>query len=142
MAEVPRPLPAATPETQEFFDGLRRRELRLQRCRGCGRAYFYPRPFCPRPGCHSRDVEWFTASGRGTLYSYVIAHRGHPAFEAPYVIAVVELEEGARLMTNIVGLAEPAPEALPAGAPVEVVYEDVGDEATLPLFRLTTTGGA
>lgn len=133
-----RPLPAATPETQEYFDGLRRHELRIQRCKSCGQGYFYPRPFCPRPGCHSRDVEWITASGRGSLYSYVIAHRGNPAFEAPYVIAVVELEEGGRMMANITGLdGEPTPGALPAGAPVEIVYEVHSDEVTLPAFRLT-----
>lgn len=140
MTSPPRPVPAATPETQEYFDGLRRHELRIQRCNTCGRAYFYPRPFCPRPGCHSRDVEWFTASGRGTLYSYVIAHRGHPAFTSPYVIAVVELDEGARMMANITTPGDPTPEALPAGASVEIVYEDVTDEVTLPAFRLT--GGA
>lgn len=133
---VPRPMPEATPETREFFDGLERRELRIQRCNACGRGYFYPRPFCPRPGCHSRDVSWITASGRGSLYSYVIAHRGHPAFEAPYVIAVVELEEGGRMMTNITGLEEPTPRALPAGAPVEVMFEEQPDGRVLPAFRL------
>ncbi len=140
MAEVPRPLPAATPETQEFFDGLQRHELRIQRCNACGRGYFYPRPFCPRPGCHSRDVAWITASGRGSLYSYVIAHRGHPAFPAPYVIAVVELEEGGRMMGNIAGLGAPTPDALPAGAAVEVVFEAQTDGQVLPAFRLVAAG--
>jgi uncharacterized OB-fold protein len=95
-----RPLPQPTPETEEFWAGARRGELRIQRCRACGKAYFFPRPFCP--GCSSSDVEWFTASGRGRLYSYVINHRAPPNFQdyAPYVIAVVELEEGPRMMTN------------------------------------------
>src|SRR5690606_31963896 len=76
-----RPLPQPTPETQEFWDGLKRHELRTQHCNTCDRGYFYPRPFCPYPDCHSQDVEWRTASGKGTLHSYVIAHRRHPAFE-------------------------------------------------------------
>ena len=88
----------------------------------CGKAYFFPRPFCPF--CSSKDVEWFTASGRGKLYSYVINQRAAPGFqnEAPYVIAVVELDEGPRMMTNIVGV-EPTPENLPVGLPVEVTSD-------------------
>lgn len=136
MVSMQKPLPEATPETQEYWDGMKRHELRIQRCKACNQGYFYPRPFCPRPGCHSRDVEWITASGKATLATYVIAHRGHPAFEAPYVIAVVELEEGGRMMTNIVGLEDPTSEALPVGAPVEIVFEDVNDQVTLPKFRL------
>lgn len=129
-----RPLPEATPETKEFWEGTKRGELRIQRCRACGKAYFYPRPFCPH--CSSRDVEWFTASGRGTLYSYVINHRPARGFEdmAPYVIAVVELEEGPRMMTNIVGV-EAKPENLPIDMPVQVTFEQESDDITLPLFR-------
>jgi uncharacterized protein len=133
---VPKPLPEATPETKEYWDGLKRHELRIQRCNACGRGYFYPRPFCPRPGCHSQDVEWITASGKGTLYSYVIAHRGHPAFESPYVIAVVELAEGGRMMTNLVGVDDPTPEKIKVDAPVTVEFDDASDEYTLPKFRL------
>ena len=129
-------MPEATPETEQYWEGLKRHELRIQRCRECGNGYFYPRPFCPRPGCHSRDVEWITASGKGRLHTYVIAHRGHPAFEIPYVIAVVELDEGGRLMTNIVGVDDPTPDKLPIDAPVEIIYEDTGNEVTLPHFRL------
>ncbi len=134
MAENRRPLPRATPETQHFWDGTRERELRLQRCDRCEKAYFPPRPFCP--ACSSREVSVFAASGRGTLYSYVINHRAPPGsgFEPPYSIAVVELEEGPRLMTNIVGTPQ-TPEALRLDMPVQVVFEDFGDEITLPFFR-------
>ena len=106
-----KPVPVPTPETQPFWDGCAAGELRIQRCADCGRPYFYPRPVCP--ACGSRDVEWFTASGRATLYSYVINHRPAPGFEddAPYAIAVVELDEGPRMMTSIVGLP-----ATPGGA--------------------------
>lgn len=134
-----RPLPQATPETEEFWAGARRGELRIQRCNSCGRAYFFPRPFCPR--CSSSDVEWFTASGRGRLYSYVINQRPAMGFQdsVPYVIAVVELEEGPRLMTNIIGV-EATPENLPIDLPVEVTWERQDDHITLPLFR--PAGGA
>jgi uncharacterized OB-fold protein len=129
-----RPLPEATPETREFWDGARRHELRIQRCRACGKAYFFPRPFCPH--CSSKDVEWITASGRGRLHTYVINHRPAPGFHdfAPYVIAIVQLDEGPRLMTNIVGV-EAAPEALPPDLAVEVAWERQDDDITLPLFR-------
>jgi uncharacterized protein len=138
-----RPLPEATPETREFWDGARRHELRIQRCRSCGKAYFFPRPFCPH--CSSKDVEWFTASGRARLHTYVINHRPPPGFKdvAPYVIAIVELEEGPRMMSNVVGV-EPAPEYLPVDMPLEVTWERQSDDITLPLFRpaAASAGGA
>ena len=109
----------------------------IQRCNTCDRAYFYPRPFCPN--CFSFDTEWFEASGRGTLYSFVINQRPPPGFGTePYVIAVVELEEGPRMMTNLVGV-EPDPENISCDAPVEIVYDDVTDDVTLPKFRLVRT---
>ena len=90
-------LPQPTPETQEFWDGLKRHELRVQQCQDCQRHYLYPRPFCPN--CWSRNVEWTTVSGAGKLETYVINHRPARGFqdEAPYVIAVVTLDEGPRL---------------------------------------------
>ena len=129
-----RMLPEPTPETREFWEGAQRGELRIQRCRSCGKAYFYPRPFCPH--CSSRDVEWFTASGKAKLYSYVINHRAPPHFQdwAPYVIAVAELEEGPRMMTNIIGV-EPAPEHLPIDLPLQVTWQRENDTITLPLFE-------
>ena len=138
MPDIPKPLPQATPDTQEFWDGMKRHELRVQHCNDCDRSYLYPRPFCPREGCHSRNVEWRTATGQGSLATYVIAHRGHPAFteDGPYIIAVVELDNGARLMTNIIGVEDATPEQLPVGAAVEIVYADVNDDVTLPHFQL------
>ena len=129
-----RPLPEATPETREFWEGARRGELRIQRCLDCGKAYFFPRPFCPH--CSSRNVEWFTASGKGTLHTYVIVHRGAMGFQdaVPYAIAIVELEEGPRMMSNIIDV-EPTPENLPIGLPLEVTWEQQSDEITLPLWR-------
>jgi hypothetical protein len=129
-----RPVPQPTPETQEFWDGAKRGELRIQRCTSCGRAYFFPRPFCPH--CSSRDVEWFTASGKATLHTYVIAHRPAYGFDdyAPYVIAVVRLDEGPCMMTNVVGVA-PEPEQLPLDLPLEVTWESLSDDISIPLFR-------
>ena len=125
-------VPEATPETRHFWEGTRAGELRLQRCRPEGHVYFPPRPFCPE--CGTREVEVFAASGRGRLYSYVIHHRPVPGFEPPYAIAVVELEEGPRLMTNLVDTPQ-TPEALVLDMPVEVAFERLDEEITLPLFR-------
>jgi uncharacterized OB-fold protein len=132
MAEPGRALPAPTPETQHFWDGTREGELCLQRCDGCGKNYFPPRPFCA--ACGSRKVSVFKASGRATLWSYVIHHRPVPGFKPPYAIAVVQLAEGPRMMSNIVE-CEQTPEALQLDMPLEVVFEPQNDKITLPLFR-------
>ncbi len=132
MSEGRRARPQPTPETQHFWDGTRAGELRLQRCNACGKVYFPPRPFCP--ACAARDVAVFAASGKGRLYSYVIHHRPVPGFTPPYAIAVVELDEGPRMMTNITGCPQ-TPEALQLDMPVEVAFEKLDDEITLPLFR-------
>jgi uncharacterized OB-fold protein len=130
MSAPTKALPAPTPETAPYWDGARAGELRIQRCRACSQAYFYPRPYCPQ--CGSADVEWFTATGRATLASYIISERAAPGFEAPYVIAIVELEEGPRMMTNIVEV-EPVPERLVLDMPLEVRFEDRG-EIAVPVF--------
>jgi uncharacterized OB-fold protein len=132
MAEPARARPKATPETQHFWDGARAGELRLQRCNACAKAYFPPRPFCP--ACGSRKVSIFKASGKATLYSYVIHHRPVPGFTPPYAIAVVELEEGPRMMTNIVD-CPPTPEALELDMKLEVTFAKLDEVTTLPLFR-------
>jgi uncharacterized protein len=127
-----RPVPSPTPETQHFWDGTRAGELRLQRCADCDHTYFPPRPFCP--ACSSRSVDLVTASGRATLHSYVIHHRDAPGFTAPYSIAVVQLEEGPRMMTNVVD-CDQTPEALQLDMALEVTFEQLTDEIALPLFR-------
>jgi uncharacterized OB-fold protein len=132
LPDSKRPLPEPTPETRHFWDGTRAGELRLQRCDDCRHAYFPPRPFCPK--CGSRQVSVFKASGRARLYSYVIHHRPAPGFTPPYAIAVVELAEGPRMMTNIVGCPQ-TPEALQLDMPLEVTFEKQSDSITLPLFK-------
>jgi uncharacterized protein len=125
-------LPEPTPDTKPFWDGCASGELRIQRCLECGQAYFYPRPVCP--ACGSRRVEWFTASGEATLYSYVINHRPAPGFEdeAPYAIAVVQLAEGPRMMTNLTGVPN-TPEDLVLDMPLRVRFERRGG-VSLPVF--------
>lgn len=132
-----RPIPQPTPETEHFWEGTKAGELRIQRCQDCEGAYFPPRPFCP--SCSSRNVEVEVASGRATLYSYVIHHREVPGFEAPYAIAVVELAEGPRMMTNIVD-CEQTPEALELDMALEVTFEELDDDISLPLFRPAAEG--
>ena len=137
MTNASRPLPRPTPETQHFWDGTKRGELRLQRCGECDHIYFPPRPFCP--ACSSRAVEVFKASGRGRLLSYVINYRPHPAWQGPYAIAIVELDEGPRMMSNIVGCAQ-TPEVLQLDMPLTVKFEQCSEEIFLPLFMPTGSG--
>ena len=127
-----RVLPQPTPETQFFWDGCKAGELRLQRCTECSKTYFPPRSFCP--ACGSRKVEVFKAAGKGRLYSYVINHRPRPDMGTePHSIAVVELDEVVRMMTNIVDCPQ-TPQALVLDMPVEVKFTNFGAQ-TLPLFK-------
>jgi uncharacterized OB-fold protein len=134
MPEYTGPIPVPTPETRPYWEAARRHELTLQRCRGCGRFFFYPRAVCPH--CFGAELEWQRVSGRGTLHTFTIVHRGLRDFPLgpPYVIAIVELAEGPRLMTNLVGV-EPDPTRVRIGLAVEVVFEDVSAEIALPRFR-------
>src|SRR4051812_15836742 len=122
MSDVPRRMaPRPSPGTQPFWDGCAAGELRMQRCRACDELYFPPRPACPR--CLSDAVTWETLSGRGTLHTYLINHRAAPGFEPPYAIAVVQLAEGPRMMSNIVGV-EQTPEALELDMELQVRFEE------------------
>ncbi len=127
----PRRLPIPTPETQYFWDGTREGELLLQECGDCKTIYFPPRPFCPK--CGSRKVIVFPASGKATLYSYIISHMPTPGFDGPQSIAVVTLEEGPRMMTNIINCQQ-SEEVLQLDMPLQVVFEKQSDEITLPFF--------
>jgi uncharacterized protein len=127
------PAPTPSPETEPFWAAAREERLAIQRCNNCGRYYFYPRSFCRY--CASTDVAWHDVSGRGTLVSYVINYRPlPPADPTPQVIALVELEEGPRMLTNIV-IDDPTPEKLPLDARVTVEFEPRGSDAKVPVFR-------
>lgn len=107
----------------------------LPKCGDCGRAFFYPRILCPH--CHSRNVGWIQASGRGKLYSFEIAYRSfNPAFKIapPFVLAMVELEEGPRMMSNLINV-EADPAVVKCDMAVEVVFEKQTDEVTIALFQ-------
>ncbi len=143
--ELERPLPhPITPEARPYWDGARDGKLMIPKCRACGKAFLYPRVLCP--ACASRDIAWIQASGRGRLHTFAIAYQIlNKAFrvKTPVILAMVELEEGPRLLTNLVGVA-PDPKALRCDMPVEVVFEKLTDQISLPLFRpaAATTGGA
>ncbi len=128
-----KPLPRIDEESRAYWEALARHELYFQRCRDCGTKRFYPRALCT--SCLSSATEWVRASGRGTVYSFTVTHQNQaPGFreELPYVLAIVALDEGVRMMTNVIGCA---PDAVRVGMEVEVVFEDVTAEITLAKFR-------
>jgi uncharacterized protein len=124
-----------TPEAMPYWDGLREGKLMLPKCGDCGHAFFFPRIICPK--CHSRNVGWIQASGKGKLYSFEIAYRAlNPAFkvEPPFILAMIELEEGPRMLSNLINI-EPDPDVVKCDMPVEVVFEKQTDEVTIALFQ-------
>ena len=130
-----RPLPAPDEDSKPFWEGCRRGELLMQRCAACRLFRFYPRPACP--SCHSFESEWVRMSGRGAIYSWIVVHEPvMPAFkgELPMPVVLVELEEdpGLRLVGNV---RDCAPADLRIGLPVEVVFEKIADDVTLPQWR-------
>lgn len=126
-----RPRPALTQDITFFFDGARRGELLIQRCASCGVLRHPPRPACA--SCHSFEWDTVTSSGRGTVYSYVVVHHPQvPGFDYPLPIAVVELEEGTRLVGDLIGVD---PDDVRIGMPVVVEMVTVDDELTIPMFR-------
>jgi uncharacterized OB-fold protein len=129
-----KPLPRVTPDNRPFWDACRAHRLHLPWCRDCGRPHLPPGPVCPF--CFADALEWRRASGRGRISSWVLVHKDwFPAFRAelPYNVVQVELEEGPRLTANVVGVEN---ERLAVGLPVEVVFDDVAPEMTLPRFRV------
>lgn len=133
MSEYPKPLPAPSSLSRPFWEGLKEGVVRVQRCDRCGELVFYPRPHCPH--CLSDRLTWVTLSGRGRVYTYTVVRRAmHPAFaaETPYVYAIVELEGGPRLMTNVVNCG---PESVRVDMPVKAFYDSVTPEITLLKFE-------
>lgn len=127
--------PTVTPDTQFFWDGLREGRLLVQRCDDCGRLRHPPRPMCP----HCTSLAWSAvpASGEGTVVSFVLPrHPQWPWFEDGYVVALVELEEGVRIVSNLVGAA---PDELRIGLRVSVRFERFDDDLVLPLFAPSAT---
>ena len=127
--------PVPQPESDFYWERCKEGELWLRHCKSCDKTYFYPRDLCPM--CFSRDTDWIQTDGKGTLHTFAIVHRGPtPAFrdKAPYVTAVVELQGGARMPTNLVDI-DPDPEVIKCGMALEVTFEKLDDNISLPMFR-------
>jgi len=130
-AKPPRPRPAITQDMAFWFDGINDGKLLIQRCAGCGTLRHPPGPACPQ--CRSYEWDTVESSGRGVVYSFVVNHYPQiPAFDYPLPIALIELEEGTRLVADLIGVD---PADVVVGMPVEVEYVAVDDELTLPMFR-------
>jgi len=133
MTDYQKPLPVPDGDTQPYWSAAKEHRLTIQLCQDCRQAIFYPRSVCPH--CMSDRIEWIEASGRGTIYSYTVVHRSPAQFkdDVPYVVALIDLEEGVRMMSNVVGCP---PSDVSIGAAVEVLFDHVTPEITLPKFRL------
>jgi len=129
-----KPLPMIEPEAQPYWDSLKQHQMKVQRCADCSRWTFAPRTMCP--GCMGVNLEWTPVSGKATVYSTCNFHHGfRPGYkkeDLPYNLSIVELEEGVRMMTNVVGI--PVSE-VKIGMPLQLEYDDVTDEITLAKFR-------
>ena len=122
-----------TPDTQQWWDATRERRLTVQRCGSCGNTQLYPRPLCV--ACHSEDVALVDAVGTGVVYSFSIVHRSPDPeyFYPPYVVALVDLDEGARMTTRLIDVDEGD---VVCGLPVAVAWEPLDDGRHLPLFTV------
>jgi uncharacterized OB-fold protein len=132
-----KPLPVLDVETRPFWEACQKGKLMLQRCTDCGHIRFPPTRVCSR--CRSIKCEWIESWGRGRVFSWIVVRHPVPrdvyAQDVPYVVALIELDEGVRIPSNIIGCK---PEDVIAGMPVSVVFHAVTPEITLPLFRPTT----
>jgi uncharacterized protein len=128
-----KPLPHIDEEVRPWWEALKRHELYIQKCHDCGFTRYYARALCTN--CQSSNTEWVRCSGRGTIYTFTATYQNQgPGFRdsLPYVMAYVDLEEGLKMLTNIVDCP---PDQVKIGMPVEVVYEDATPEVTLAKFR-------
>ena len=131
-----KPVPIVNPWAKPFWEAARKEKLIIQKCQDCNNHIFYPRIACPH--CFSDKVEWVEASGKGTVYSYTVVTNNAPsAFIAdmPFVIAIVKLEEGVQMLSNIIKCN---PDDVVCDMPVEVTFEKLDEEFTLPKFRPAT----
>ncbi len=138
MAEEPKLIPQVTKELKPFFDAARNHQLMVQKCDNCGALRFPAAPLCLN--CDSDKASWTPVSGRGQVFSFTVMHRAyHPAFKAPYILAVIELDEGVKMTSNVVGIEH---SRVKCGMPVEVAWDKLSDEVTLPRFRPASQGAA
>ncbi len=128
------PLPEPTQDSQPYWDGLKRHKLLFQRCVSCGTIRHYPRPMCAT--CHSMELEWIESRGHGHVHSWAVTHHAfHPSVKdrLPYVMAMVDMEEGVRVNAPLRGCA---PEDVSVGLGVSIAFEDVTPDVTFPAFTL------
>ncbi len=129
-----KPVPVPDADSEPFWSGCRAHRLRIQECTACGTRRFPPHRLCP--ACHSDQSRWIDASGRGRVYSWITVVHPVPkevyAGDVPYVVALIELEEGVRMVSNIVGCD---PHAVTAAMPVEVTFEPGPSGFVLPKFK-------
>jgi uncharacterized OB-fold protein len=128
-----RPLPHLDEENRPWWEALKRHELYLQKCRDCGELRYYPRALCP--SCLSSQTQWVRAKGRGKVYTFTATYQNQqPGFREslPYILAYVELDEGLKMLTNLVDCR---PEDVKIDMPVEVVFDDATELVTLAKFR-------
>jgi len=133
MQTYEKPVPVPDHVTGPFWEAAKQGRFLIQRCAGCGAHQFYPQSSCRR--CLSEELEWMDANGKGTIYSYTVIHRApNRPFEpdVPYTVALVDLDEGCRMLSNIVDVD---PEDVRVGMPVEVMFEEITPEISLPKFR-------
>lgn len=132
MSNLPTFAPPVTPETKPFWDATAENRLVLPKCRSCGTIIWYPRTFCPE--CHTEGVDWVDASGQGTVYSFAVTRKGEGPWRevSPYVLAYVELDEGPRVLTNIVDCDV---EAVSVGQRVTVTFDAADGGVAVPRFR-------
>lgn len=128
--------PPVTPTTEPYWEATRAHKFLLQWCTDCNKAVFFPREVCP--ACLGDSLEWRESPGRGQVYTYTVEYRPqNPNMPAPYTVALVELEEGVRLMTNVVDCD---PESVTVGMPVQLAWEPLSDGRNLPLFAPVGAG--
>jgi uncharacterized protein len=125
-----RPLPTPSKISQPFWDSCKAESMQIQRCEDCGTHAFYPVYICPE--CASRRLTWTPVSGRGKIYTFTVAAKSSFETDGPLVVALVELEEGAMMVSNI---KTADPQALKIGSTVRLSYERISDEITLPMFE-------
>jgi uncharacterized OB-fold protein len=127
------PVPVPDGDSKPFWDGVKQHKLLIQRCEACQKFIFYPRSLCPH--CFSEQLAWVQAAGHGTVYSYTVVHQAYGPFagQVPFVVAIIELQEGVRLMSRI---TDAPPEAVRVGAAVQVTFVQMAEDVTLPYFRL------
>ncbi len=133
MAGWNKPLPTISGETKPYWDSCGQGQLVIQKCDSCGEYQFYPRGICAN--CWSNDIQWYKASGKGTVWTFTVTHQNRtPGFaeDVPYVLALVELEEGVRMFTNIV---ECEPRDVKIGMEVEVTFVRANDQISIPYFK-------